>query len=62
MKVNKITPGYVVQVYDVNTGRCVEQRFIAGDEVDYEDPDGNPVDWKEAPDAYQPFDMVQPKQ
>jgi hypothetical protein len=61
MKVNKITTGFVIQVYDTETGRCIEQSFVAGDQVNYEDEHGDPVDWREAPDAYQPFDMVQPK-
>jgi hypothetical protein len=64
MKINKITPGFVVQTYDTNTGRCVEQSFIAGDDGDvaYEDHNGDAVDWREDEDACQPFDMVQPKQ
>ena len=33
MKIQKITPGFVVQTYDTKTGRCVEQSFIAGDDV-----------------------------
>ena len=38
MKINKITPGFVIQTYDTKTGRCVEQSFIAGeDDVAYED-------------------------
>lgn len=62
MKIRKVTPGFVVQTYDTDTGRCVEQAFIAGDEVAYEDEHGDPVDWQEQPEAYQPLDMVQPKQ
>jgi hypothetical protein len=61
MKVNKITPGFVIQVYDTDMGKCIEQSFIAGDQVDYEDQDGDPVDWREQPEAYQPMEMVQPK-
>jgi hypothetical protein len=61
MKVNKITTGFVIQVYDTETGRCIEQSFVAGDQVNYEDEHGDPVDWREQPDAYQPFDMVQPE-
>jgi hypothetical protein len=61
MKINKITTGFVVQTYDTETGRCIDQSFIAGDQVDYEDENGDPVDWREAPDAYQPLEMVQPK-
>ena len=31
MKIQKITPGFVVQTYDTKTGRCVEQSFVAGE-------------------------------
>jgi len=63
MKIQKITPGFVVQTYDTKTGRCVEQSFIAGDDdVAYEDHNGDPVDWREEEDAYQPLEMVQPRQ
>ena len=60
MKINKITTGFVIQTYDGKTGRCVGQEFVAGDEVKYEDQNGESVDWSEKADAYQPFDMVQP--
>jgi hypothetical protein len=63
MKINKVTPGFVVQTFDTKTGRCIEQSFIAGeDDVAYEDQNGDPVDWREGEDACQPFDMVQPRQ
>jgi len=61
MKVNKTTTGFVIQTFDTDTGRCVSQQFIAGDQVDYEDENGDPVEWEEAPKAYQPFEMVQPR-
>lgn len=52
----KITVGFVIQTFD-ESSKCIEQEFIAGDQVDYEDADGNPIkEWSE----YQPFDMVQP--
>ncbi len=60
MKIQKITPGFVVQTYDTKTGRCVAQSFIAGDDVAYEDTNGDAVDWREQEDACQPFEMVQP--
>ncbi len=60
MKTRKTTVGFVVQVYDTKTGRCIEQDFIAGDQVDYEDEHGEPIEWQEQPEAYQPFDMIQP--
>ena len=43
MKIRKVTSGFVVQTYDTDTGRCVEQVFVAGDEVAYEDQHGEPV-------------------
>ncbi len=59
MKINKITTGFVIQTYDTKTGRCVGQEFVAGDDVKYEDQNGEAVDWSEKADAYQPFDMAQ---
>ena len=43
-KFNKITVGFVIQTFEKSDeGRfiCVGQEFIAGDQVDYEDGDGN---------------------
>lgn len=59
MQLQKITIGYVVQVYDTELGRYVSQEFVAGDQVMVEDMEGNPVDGDEIPD-YLPFDMLQP--
>ena len=58
MKIQKITPGFVIQTYDTKTGRCVEQSFIAGedDDVAYENENGDAVDWREEEDAYQPLE------
>jgi hypothetical protein len=44
MRINKITVGYVSQTFDTDLGRFVSQEFVAGDQVDYEDEDGDPVD------------------
>lgn len=53
----KITVGWVVQTFD-NNNKCTEQEFHAGDQVDYEDDEGNSIDeW----DEYQSYDMVQPQ-
>jgi len=56
----KITNGFVIQDYKDNV--CIRQEFIAGDQVDYETPDGEGlvlgIDVDEG--NYQPFDMVQP--
>ena len=52
----KITIGWVTQVFD-DAGKCVEQEFTAGDEVNYEDHNGNIIEeWND----YYPFYMIQP--
>ena len=56
--VKKITVGFVIQEYDTETGKFVSQEFMAGDQVDWEDEDGNAIP-KE--DAYLSFEMVQPE-
>jgi hypothetical protein len=65
MLVNKITAGFVVQVFDTEKRQFVRQKFVAGDQCDYEDKDGEPVDKKalevDGVEAYLPFDMIQPK-
>jgi|TARA_B100000809_G_scaffold227290_1_gene239539 hypothetical protein len=62
MIINKITVGYVIQCFDTKTSRCTGQSFIAGDIVDYEKPDGAPVESEKQIEklGYLPFDMVQP--
>ncbi|MCJ7655965.1 MAG: hypothetical protein MUO97_11855 [Dehalococcoidia bacterium] len=58
-KFTKITIGFVVQTFERNDkGRfvCTKQEFIAGDQCDYEDAEGNPVT---PPDyEYQPYNMT----
>ena len=65
MLVNKVTTGFVVQVFDTELKRFVSQHFVAGDQCDYEDGNGEPVDRKalevDGVEAYLPFDIVQPK-
>jgi hypothetical protein len=56
---NKITIGFVIQAFN-NDGECISQEFIAGDQVDYEDTEGWPLDNIPEKEQYQPFDMVQP--
>jgi hypothetical protein len=55
----KTTVGFVAQTFEKNdTGRvvCTHQEFIAGDQSDYEDAHGNPI---EPPDyEYQPYNMT----
>lgn len=66
----KITTGFVVQLYD-NNGIPTSQEFVAGDEVDWEAIDGELIDYDKAmslfnlPDGqktefYLPFEMKQP--
>jgi hypothetical protein len=58
-KFTKITVGFVVQTFEKNDrGRfiCTHQEFIAGDECEYEDEKGDPI---EPPDyEYQPYNMT----
>ncbi len=58
-KFNKITTGFVVQVYEKNKAGeflCASQEFIAGDQVDCEDENGNSISPPEH--KYQQFRMV----
>jgi hypothetical protein len=57
MIVNKITTGFVIQKFDTETWQFIDQEFIAGDQVDVENEDGEPV---EPFDEYLPFEMKQP--
>jgi hypothetical protein len=58
-KFTKTTVGFVTQTYQKgHKGRfvCTHQEFIAGDQCDYEDAEGNPI---EPPDyEYQPYNMT----
>jgi hypothetical protein len=58
-KFTKITVGFVVQTFEKNAGGnfvCTGQEFIASDQCDYEDVEGNPIT---PPDyEYQPYDMT----
>jgi hypothetical protein len=58
-KFTKTTVGFVTQTFKKNgKGRfvCTHQEFIAGDQCDYEDAEGNPI---EPPDhEYQPYNMT----
>ena len=44
MIVKKITTGFVVQDFDTELGKFIGQEFVAGDDCQYEDALGNPVD------------------
>jgi hypothetical protein len=63
-KHNKITVGYVIQEYiTLPNGTLVpqSQEFIAGDQVDYETREGEPVTVDVSKEQYCGFDMKQPK-
>ena len=59
----KITIGFVCQTFEKNADGqfvCMEQAFIAGDECNYEDTNGEPL--KDVPEyLYQPYEMVSPR-
>ena len=65
MLVNKVTVGFVVQVFDTKARRFTSQEFVAGDQCEYKDERGEAVDSSvlEAgrQEAYLPFHMVQPE-
>lgn len=56
----------MIQTFDTEKKQYISQEFIAGDDVDYEDKEENPVNSKlmQSPDGSEPyllFDMVQPQ-
>ena len=54
--IRKITTGYVIQWFEDN-GKFVGQEFVAGDQVEWENNEGEPIPsnhW------YVPFDMSNP--
>jgi hypothetical protein len=57
MIVHKNTTGFVVQRFDTETRKFIDQEFVASDQVDYEDDSGNAVDTF---DEYLPFNMMPP--
>jgi hypothetical protein len=63
MLINKVTTGFVVQVFDTEKRRFVSQDFVAG-ECAYEDRRGEPIDPSllvvDGEEASLPFAMVQP--
>jgi len=65
MLVKKITTGFVIQTFDTELGKFVNQDFIAGDGCDYEDENGETVDSDllevDGQEAYLPFNMQQPE-
>ena len=65
MLVNKVTVGFVVQVFDTELKRFISQEFVAGEDVTYEDKKGDGVDSNivevDGKGASLPFHMVQPE-
>jgi len=64
MYYKKVTVGYVIQDYIIledNSIVCEKQEFIAGDQIDYEDEDGQFLDVDTTKEVYYQFDMVQPE-
>lgn len=65
MILKKTMPGFVVQQFDSETGRCVSQEFVASDQVDWEDQKGNPIEdgqyGLDLEGFYFPLDMKQPE-
>jgi hypothetical protein len=58
-KFTKVTVGFVTQAFEKNSkGRfiCTHQEFVAGDQCDYEDAEGNPIEPPEH--EYQPYNMT----
>lgn len=56
----KITHGHVVQTFD-NSGKCIEQEFVAGDHVEWEGDDLEPLKDDTDDCEYHTFCMVQPQ-
>jgi len=66
MIVRKITTGFVVQEFDADTGHCVSQEFIAGDQVEWEDRQGNAISdgdfGIDLEGLYHPMEMKKPEE
>lgn len=64
--IKKITHGYVIQTWDTDLQCCINQNFVAGDLVEYEDSSGNPIDPEDGEatrflmDHYEPYRMKDP--
>jgi len=65
MIITKFIDGYVVQNFNVQTGKCTSQRFVADNKTEYRSEDGRRVEDGPGPNGdgynlYHPFDMKQP--
>jgi hypothetical protein len=56
-EIRKITYGWVTQVWDSESREFLGQDFTCGDQVEYEDENGESIDIEEP--EYRCFDMVQ---
>ena len=61
-KFKKITTGFVIQDFEQKDDKfiCVNQEFIAGEQVDRENEHGEAVKVDTSKEVYQSFDMKQP--
>lgn len=57
MKVRKITYGFVDQTFE--NGKCIDQEFVAGDQVEWNDLSGGDIEEEDVTDF--PMNMVQPE-
>jgi len=60
----KITVGFVIQDYkELENGTlvCTGQEFVAGDQVDYENENGETIEVDTSKEVDCPFEMEQPK-
>jgi|Laugrespbdmm15sn_2_1035079.scaffolds.fasta_scaffold26260_2 hypothetical protein len=57
-KINKITYGFVIQTWDCKKKKWTKQEFIAGDQVEFDDENGDCCD--DETEGYLPFEMIQP--
>lgn len=65
MRINKITCGFVIQTWDTELNRWIDQEFVAGDQTEFEEAGTNrildPADlWRDGAEPYLPFHMTQP--
>jgi hypothetical protein len=65
MRINEITPGFVIQTWDTDLTEWVDQEFVAGDQTEYEHSStGRMLDpaeiWPDTPEPYLPFLMTEP--
>ena len=56
--IRKVIVGFVVQDFNED-GTLISQEFIAGDQVDYENEEGESVD-EPSTSLYHPMNMIEP--